>query len=164
MKLTKALMGKQARVRWRDQRSMSVSSGHSDRHDIARGRKTLATWEEWGVVDSIEEGVLHLLQGIASDPPHETNRKDELTFADACAFWGIGDRDVGQRVDARLSLVETALRLAERAVEQGELTLGDGRVVAEEEVEAVRRVDDYLRVRFTRHLGLARARKQELIA
>ena len=81
MKLTKALMGKQARVRWRDQRSMSVSSGHSDRHDIARGRKTLATWEEWGVVDSIEEGVLHLLQGIASDPPHETNRKDELTFS-----------------------------------------------------------------------------------
>lgn len=81
MKLTKALLGKQARVRWRDQRSMKVVSGYADRHDIARGRKTLAVWEEWGVVDSIEEGVLHLLQGIASDPPHETNREDQLTYS-----------------------------------------------------------------------------------
>ena len=81
MKLTKALVGKQVRVRWRDQRSMKVVSGHPDRHDIARGRKTLATWEEWGVVDSVEEGVLHLLQGVASDPPHETDRQDELTYS-----------------------------------------------------------------------------------
>ena len=81
MKLSKALIGKQVRVRWRDQRQMSCQSKHEDRRDVARGRKTLAYQEEWGIVDSVEEGVLHLLQGIASDPPHEDRRVDELTYS-----------------------------------------------------------------------------------
>lgn len=60
---------------------MKVVSKYADRRDVARGRKTLATWEEWGMVDSVEEGVLHLLQGIASDPPHETDREDSLVYS-----------------------------------------------------------------------------------
>ena len=107
-----------------------------------------------------QEPTLRLMLSSAALDKHREGRKDELTFADACAFWGIGEQDAGSRVDARLALVETALRLAERSVEQGELTLSDGRVVAEEEVEAARRADDYLRVRFTRHIDLIRARKQ----
>lgn len=81
MKLTKALLGKQVRVRWRDQRQWGGKSSFADRRDIPRGRKTMAYFEEWGLVDSIEEGVLHLLQSIGSDPPHENNRTDDLSYS-----------------------------------------------------------------------------------
>lgn len=81
MRLSKALLGKQVRIRWRDQRQFGIQSHHADRRDVPRGRKTLAYYEEWGVVDSIEEGVLHLLQSIGSDPPGEDNRSDQLSFS-----------------------------------------------------------------------------------
>ena len=81
MKLSKAMVGKQVRVRWRDQRQMGVKSRFSDRRDVTRGRKTLAYFEEWGVVDSIEEGVLHLMQSIGSDPPGEQDREDSLSVS-----------------------------------------------------------------------------------
>ena len=82
MKLSKALLGKEVRVTWKDPRSARVKSVYPDTHrDILRGRQTLATWTERGMVEDITEGVLHLQQGIAIDPPLETDQSHEIVYS-----------------------------------------------------------------------------------
>ena len=49
--------------------------------DIPRGRQTLATWVERGLVEDITEGVLHLQQGVAVDPPFETDQAHEIVYS-----------------------------------------------------------------------------------
>ena len=82
MKLSRALVGKQVRIVWKDPRTARLVSKFPDTHrDIVRGRQTLATWTEWGLVEDITEGVLHLRQGCAVDPPLETDQQHEVQLS-----------------------------------------------------------------------------------
>ena len=82
MKISKALVGKQVRLTWKDPRNVHLVSKFPQTHqDIQRGRQTLATWTEWGRVEDITEGVVHLCQGLAVDPPLETDQQHELTLS-----------------------------------------------------------------------------------
>ena len=82
MKVPKSLLGKAVRVQWKDPRSARVKSNFPGTHqDIVRGRASLATWTEHGIVEDITEGVLHLRQGLAVDPPLETDQSHEVTLS-----------------------------------------------------------------------------------
>ena len=82
MKLNKSLIGKEVRIIWRDPRSAKLKSMFPETHrDIPRGRQTLATWTERGLVEDITEGVLHLQQGIAVDPAFETDQTHEIIYS-----------------------------------------------------------------------------------
>lgn len=82
MKLSRSLIGQQVRIVWKDPRTARLSSRFPDTHsDLPRGRATLATWTEWGYVEDITEGVLHLRQGIAVDPPLESNQQHEVILS-----------------------------------------------------------------------------------
>ena len=74
MRLTRQLLNKQVRVTWKDPKEARVGSRYEDHHDIPRGRASLATWVEWGLVEDITDGVLHLRQGRAIDPPLDQDR------------------------------------------------------------------------------------------
>lgn len=79
--------------------------------------------------------------------------KMELTFADACQFWGISEGDngrLGSRMDEFAKNLESVCALVG---DQG-ADLPDGRHVSADDVRQLRAVDDYLRERFSRHLHL----------
>ena len=82
MKLNKSLIGKEVRITWKDPRSVRLRSRFPDTHrDILRGRQSLATWVERGLVEDITDGVLHLQQGMAIDPPGESDQEHEIVYS-----------------------------------------------------------------------------------
>jgi hypothetical protein len=82
MRVTKALVGKQVRIRWMDPRSFdTISHFPIDHRDIQKGRALLATWEEWGTIDDITDGVIRLIQSVANDPPEEALQNQAITHS-----------------------------------------------------------------------------------
>lgn len=86
------------------------------------------------------------------------NRKAELTFADACRYWGITDNMAADALDARLDHVRATLASIERHLGSGSAVLSDGRSVAGDEIADLAETHDYLEERFSRHLTLLRTR------
>jgi len=86
------------------------------------------------------------------------NHRAEVTFPDACRYWGIGDGVLGDRVDQTLDQFRLLLREIESRVGFGQATLTDGRTISADEVEVLSDLDNYLDDRFSRHLTLLRTR------
>jgi len=84
-------------------------------------------------------------------------RQEEWTFAEACRFWGLGDR-TGQAVDARLDEVQSQLGLAEKILANGPQTLGNGVEVSAAQAGQLADLHHQLEQRFGRHLNLLRSR------
>lgn len=89
---------------------------------------------------------------------YEESRKEELTFADACRFWGITENLHGEALDARLDRLRAQLADVGRQVARGSAELSNGRSVSREDVEQLADVREYLEERFARHLSLLRNR------
>lgn len=104
-----------------------------------------------------EKLLLHLLNSSALQKFQE-NRKDELTFGEACKFWGVTEDEHGDAVTSRLTRVPTTLSGIDRIAGQDELVLNNGRVVSADELELLFKTHDYLEARFARHLNLLRSR------
>jgi hypothetical protein len=101
------------------------------------------------------------LLGLLSSPALEKFQqglKLELTFADACRFWGISESLRGDALDTRLTRLRAGLADVDRLVANGGLDLSTGRSVTNEEVHLIHQVDEYLNDRFGRHLTLLRNR------
>lgn len=84
--------------------------------------------------------------------------KLELTFADACKFWGINDSVHGEALDARLDKLRASLADIERFLGTADVVLSTGRNLSIKDVSLLRKVDEYLLERFGRHLSLLRNR------
>jgi hypothetical protein len=88
----------------------------------------------------------------------EEGLKEELTFADACGFWGITDSIRGDALTARLDRLRAVLAEAEKLVGTGTAELSTGRSVSRDELYLLTAVDEYLQARFARHLNLLQNR------
>lgn len=84
--------------------------------------------------------------------------KLELTFADACKFWGINDSLHGEALDARLDKLRAHLADIERFLGTADVVLSTGRNLSIKDIALLRKVDEYLLERFGRHLTLLRNR------
>lgn len=84
----------------------------------------------------------------------------ELSFADACTFWGITENLRGDALDARMAKLRADLAEVGRVIGTAGADLSNGRNVSPEEVLALHLVDDYLTERFGRHLALLRNRQE----
>jgi hypothetical protein len=104
-----------------------------------------------------EKFLLALLNGSALEK-FQQGLKLELTFADACRFRGVTDNLRGEAVDARLERLRSGISDAERVLGDNDVELSNGRSVSKEEMRLLRKVDDYLMERFSRHLTLLRNR------
>lgn len=104
-----------------------------------------------------EKFLLGLLTNPAADK-FQQGLKLELTFADACRFWGISENLRGDALDTRLTRLRAGLADVDRLVGNGGLDLSTGRNVSEDEVKLIHQVDEYLTDRFGRHLTLLRNR------
>ena len=85
--------------------------------------------------------------------------KREITFKDACKFWGLAENAQGDAVDATLNKVPATLEAVEK------LLIGDtvelptkGQSVTQAELKAIAGVHRYLTETFARHLSQQRER------
>jgi hypothetical protein len=104
-----------------------------------------------------EKFVLALLDSTAVQK-FEENRKMELTFADACRFWGITENLRGEVLDTRLTQFETNLSDLDRALASADAELSNGRALSAGDVRVVTNIHRHMEDRFSRHLSLLRTR------
>ena len=88
----------------------------------------------------------------------EEGRKLELTFADACRFWGITENMHGTALEGKLNQFRAQLAELDRQLGVGETALSSGRAVAAADLGQLCDLDSYLQERFGRHLNLLRNR------
>lgn len=105
----------------------------------------------------LEKLLMSLFDSSASQKYLE-GLKQELTFADACRFWGISESLHGEALDARLNRMRAGLSDIDRSIGATGIDLSNGRSVTASDVAQLHKVDDYLKERFGRHLTLLRNR------
>lgn len=105
----------------------------------------------------MERFVLGLLDSSAVQK-FEENRKADLTFADACRFWGVSESMKGDALDSRLSQVTQYLMELDRLLGENDAVLSTGRAVTGGEVRVLTNIHRYMEDRFDRHLNLLRSR------
>ncbi|MCI0463274.1 MAG: hypothetical protein L0Z62_40525 [Gemmataceae bacterium] len=104
-----------------------------------------------------ERALLNLLESSAA-AKFEEGRKQELTFADACRFWGITENLRGDALDGRLRQLEDSLAEFERLLADSDAELTGGRVVSAGDLRVLGNMHRYMEDRFGRHLTLLRSR------
>jgi hypothetical protein len=101
------------------------------------------------------------LQGLFASTAlqkYQEGRKQELTFADGCRFWGITENLRGDVLDARMDRFRDNLADIKRAMGTNTATLSNGRSVEADDINQLSHVHSYLFERFSRHLNLLRTR------
>lgn len=88
----------------------------------------------------------------------EENRKAELTFADACRFWGITENMRGEQLDEKLAAVEKNLAELDRFFADSDAELTSGRVLTAGDIRVLTNIHRHMEDRFERHLNLLRSR------
>jgi hypothetical protein len=105
-----------------------------------------------------QEKFLNTLWSTAAIEKYNEGRKAEITFPEACGFWGVNEAMRGDAVKARLDHQRAELAGLERLLTIGDSTLSNGRSVALADVNRLHDVNGYLEERFARHLNLLRSR------
>jgi hypothetical protein len=108
-----------------------------------------------------EKFLLHLLTCSALEK-FQQGLKLELTFADACKYWGITENLRGDAVDGRMDRFRTNLAEVDQVVATTGtgVDLSTGRSITADEIRQLHKVDDYLTERFSRHLTLLKNRAE----
>jgi hypothetical protein len=104
-----------------------------------------------------ERFVLVLLDSTAVQK-FEENRKADLTFADACRFWGITENMKGEALDGKIHQVQATLSELDRQFAEHDAQLSNGRVITAGDIRVLTNIHRYMEDRFDRHLNLLRAR------
>ncbi len=105
-----------------------------------------------------QERFLLLLLDSSAVQKFEENRKGELTFADACRFWGITENMKGDVLDAKIQQVQMQLAEMDRLFADADSQLSNGRILTAGDVRVLTNIHRYMEDRFDRHLNLLRAR------
>lgn len=105
-----------------------------------------------------QEKFLQTLFDTSAVQKFEENRKAELTFADACRFWGITENMKGDQLDAKLTHFQTTLAELDKQISQADAELTGGRVVTAGDLRVLSNIHRYMEDRFGRHLSLLRNR------
>ena len=84
----------------------------------------------------------------------EDNRKADLSFADACRFWGVTENMKGEQLDEMLEDVERTLAELDRMLADTDSEMSGGRVVQAGDIRVLTNIHRYMQDRFERHLNL----------
>lgn len=105
----------------------------------------------------LERFVLALLESSAFQK-FEENRKGDLTFADACRFWGVTENMKGDALDERIAQIDTNLVELDRQFADADALLSSGRPISGGDLRVLTNIHRHMEDRFERHLNLLRAR------
>jgi hypothetical protein len=162
-KVLSSIMGVKGLVRrhWLDKKGQKLYSLSREGSHIVR---KLRQGDEAPAVDTDsrlsreqDKLLLHLL-GTAAVRKFDDDRRNELTFGEACRFWGINENTQGESLDSRLSRFRSTLGEIDRQLAGGAKELSNGRSISDDDIDRLAEVHDYLEERFSRHLNLLRTR------
>lgn len=105
----------------------------------------------------MEKFVIGLQDSVATQK-FEENRKSELTFADACRFWGVSETMKTEAIDHRIQHVHNNLTELDRTLGENEAEVSGGRIIAPGDIRVLANIHRYMEDRFDRHLNLMRSR------
>jgi hypothetical protein len=105
----------------------------------------------------MERFVIALLDSSAVQK-FEENRKSDLTFADACRFWGVTENMKGDALDAKLTQAQSYLSELDRQLADVDAELSTGRILTSGDLRVLTNIHRYMEDRFDRHLNLLRSR------
>lgn len=108
-----------------------------------------------------QEKQLQTLFATTALSKYREERLSELTFADACRYWGITENLSGDVLDKRLDHQKLALSELDRKFQHGTAVLPGGREVSNTDVTRLNDLNNYLLQRFSRHLNLLRQRVEK---
>jgi hypothetical protein len=114
--------------------------------------------EEVAKISRDQEKLLNALWSSSAFEKYQEGRKGELTFADACGFWGISESVRGAAVNARLEQLRAEMSSMVRLLTTSDATLSNGRAIALADLNRLSDIDHNLEERFSRHLNLLRSR------
>ena len=109
-------------------------------------------------LDRNQERFLLALLDSSAVQKFEENRKAELTFADACRFWGVTENMKGEQLDEKLETLEKTLGELDRMFAETDGELSSGRVITGGDVRVLTNIHRHMQDRFERHLNLLRSR------
>jgi len=109
-------------------------------------------------LDRIQERFLLTLLDSSAVQKFEENRKAELTFADACRFWGVTENMKGEQLDEKLETLEKTLGELDRLFADSDGELSSGRVITAGDIRVLTNIHRHMQDRFERHLNLLRSR------
>jgi len=104
-----------------------------------------------------EKLLLNMLDSVAVNK-YSSGQAYEMTFPEACRFWGFPENMGGDALDDKLQFAADTLKEAERLTKKKMLILGH-REITSDDVQQLHEVDQYLRDRFGRHLSVLRNRR-----
>jgi hypothetical protein len=114
--------------------------------------------EEVAKISRDQEKLLNVLWASSAYEKYQEGRKGELTFADACGFWGISESVRGAAVNARLEQLRAEMSSMVRLLTTSDATLSNGRAIVLADLNRLSDIDQNLEERFSRHLNLLRSR------
>lgn len=104
-----------------------------------------------------ERFVMTLLDSSAVQK-FEENRRSELTFADACRFWGVSENMKGEALDARLQHLQHQLSDLDRMLAEHDAEMSNGRLLNAGDIRVLTNIHRFMEDKFERHLNLLRTR------
>ena len=105
-----------------------------------------------------QEKVLQGVFGTSAVKKFEEGLKDEITFKDACNFWGIPENVQGEALGPRLDRFRAVQTQVERLIGTNDAELSNGQIISKDDTNLLTAVHEYLEDRFSRHLRLLRDR------
>ena len=90
-----------------------------------------------------EKAILGLLATTAVQKMEE-GRKEEMTFADACRFWGLPETASGEAVDHALKRLPATLDAVENLLIGETIELSNGQSVSQEDLKSLAAVHKFL--------------------
>jgi hypothetical protein len=132
--------------------------GKSAVRNLLEGEETYVPAPEPTKLSRDQEKFLLGLLGNPAVEKYQQGMKHDLTFADACRFWNVTDNLRGEALDARMDRLRAGMAELDQILGPAGVDLNSGRNVSSDDVKLLRKVDEYLMERFSRHLSLLRNR------
>jgi hypothetical protein len=89
---------------------------------------------------------------------YKDGMKREITFKDACKFWGLAENAQGDAVDLALKTIPELVEKVEQLLIGEAIDLSSGRIVSQQDLKSLTAAHRYLTEQFTRHLAQMRER------
>jgi hypothetical protein len=100
------------------------------------------------------ERFLQTVLGSTALAKFREGREGDLTFADACRFWGVTENLFGAQLTGHLEQVKATLTDLDRQLGLGHCVLTGGRSVSGTDISLLGDLNAHLEQRFRRHLNL----------
>ncbi len=138
-----------------------LTEGGREHARLLVGRKDRPSTEKAGLSRDIEQQLKRLFEMKATDKIIR-GHLEEITFYDACVFWGISPRSSSIELEGKIANFREVLQAAKKVFDGGKICFEHGgRVYSSEDLEILQRTHEYLLSRFTPELEVIRNRIDE---